>query len=153
MADITEERLREIIEGTYIGFDEGAAIAAKLLAAQVHRDRLAATLVDVQRELLAARAELQRMSEWHDQIADTVPCDVAGPHYGIVEWHQIVLAERDAARAQLHADDQRAWETLGKPEGTYDTTHVQRLCAEVEQLRSRVGWLDEIEREEAHREQ
>lgn len=45
-------------------------------------------------------------------------------------------AERDAARAQLQADDQRAWETLGKPEGTYDTTHVQRLCAEVERLRS-----------------
>ena len=80
VAEITNERLREIIEGTYCGFDEGAAIAA---------------------ELLVARAELRRISEWHDQIADTVPCDVAGPHYGIVEWHQIVLAERDAAHAEV----------------------------------------------------
>ena len=62
MADpISDERLRKIIEGTYCGFDEGAAIAAKLLAAQGHRDRLAATLVDVQRELLAARAEVERL--------------------------------------------------------------------------------------------
>ena len=44
--------------------------------------------------------------------------------------------ERDAARAQLHADDQRAWEALGRPEGTHETTNVQRLCAEVERLRA-----------------
>ena len=78
---ISEERLVEIVQGTYIGFDEGAAIAAKLIA----------------------------------------------------------------ANAQLHADDQRAWEALGKPEGTYDTTNVQRLCAEVERLRCRVGWLDHLD--------
>ena len=52
-------------------------------------------------EVERLRAELRRMSEWHDQIADTVPCDVAGPHYGIVEWHLKVLAERDAARADM----------------------------------------------------
>ena len=98
-------------------------------------------------ELDAARAELRRMSEWHDQIADAVPCDVAGPHYGIVEWHRIVLAERDAARALLQADDQRAWEALGKPEGTHDTTNVQRLCAEVERLR---GIIDDVESESGH---
>lgn len=38
-------------------------------------------------------------------------------------------------RAQLQADDQRAWEALGRPGGTHDTTNVQRLCAEVERLR------------------
>ena len=54
-------------------------------------------------------------------------------------------AELLAARAQLQADDQRAWETLGKPEGTHDTTNVQRLCAEVERLRARVGWLDHLD--------
>ena len=52
------------------------------------------------------------------------------------------------ARAQLHADDQRAWEALGKPEGTHDTTNVQRLCAEVERLRAKLRrmskWHDEI---------
>jgi hypothetical protein len=56
-------------------------------------------------------------------------------------------AERDAARAQLQADDQRAWESLGKPEGTYDTTNVQRLCAEVERLR---GIIDDVESESGH---
>ena len=54
-------------------------------------------------------------------------------------------AERDAARAQLHADDQRAWEALGRPGGTHDTTNVQRLCAEVERLRFRVGWLNHLD--------
>jgi outer membrane murein-binding lipoprotein Lpp len=50
----------------------------------------------------------------------------------------LAAAEMENAklRAQLQADDQRAWESLGKPEGTHDTTNVQRLCAEVERLRS-----------------
>ncbi len=34
MADITEERLREIIEGTYCGFGVGVAVAAELRAAR-----------------------------------------------------------------------------------------------------------------------
>ena len=42
--------------------------------------------------------------------------------------------ERDAARSQLQADDQRAWEALGRPDGTHETSNVQRLCAEVERL-------------------
>lgn len=64
-------------------------------------------------------------------------------------------AERDAARAQLQADDQRAWETLGKPEGTHDTTNVHRLCAEVERLRAELMTKELVhehdEREEARR--
>lgn len=58
-----------------------------------------------------------------------------------------MLNAYDALRAQLHADDQRAWEALGKPEGTHDTTNVQRLCAEVEHLR---GIIDDIESESGH---
>ena len=49
--------------------------------------------------------------------------------------------ENAKLRAQLHADDQRAWEALGKPEGTYTTTNVQRLCAEVERLRDMLSRL------------
>ena len=188
MADRSnDERLREIIEGTYIGFDEGAAIAAKLLAAQVHRDRLAATLVDVQRELLAARAEVERLQGIIDDIeVESGHCHFLDdaehepPH--LPDHVRAIVQERDAARAdrdillriigdsflslhiphsslafdgrnltphaeesartseiyraQLQADDQRAWEALGRPEGTYDTTNVQRLCAEVERLRA-----------------
>ena len=142
MADRSnDERLREIIEGTYIGFDEGAAIAAKLLAAQVHRDRLAATLVDVQRELLAARAEVERLQGIIDDVeSESGHClflndeEHEPPH--LPDHVRAIVQERDAVRAQLQADDQRAWETLGKPEGTHDTTNVQRLCAEVERLRA-----------------
>ena len=56
---------------------------------------------------------------------------------GEPSWADVraIAAELRAARAQLHADDQRAWEALGKPEGTHDTTNVQRLCAEVDRLR------------------
>ena len=90
---IREERLVEIVQGTYCGFDEGVAIAA---------------------ELLAARAELRRMSEWHDQIADTVPCD----------WHQMVLAERDAARADLHAVA-----TIAHEGGLARLSEGEALCA------------------------
>lgn len=63
----------------------------------------------------------------------------------VVKRARSMASELDAARAQLHADDHRAWEALGRPEGTYDTTNVQRLCAEVERLRSRVGWLDHLD--------
>lgn len=35
-------------------------------------------------------------------------------------------------RQQLEQDDLRAWEALGKPEGTYDTTNVERLCKQIE---------------------
>lgn len=62
MADITEERLREIIDGTYCGFDEGIAIAAELLAARAEVERLRADL-DFQ----------QRMTDaWADVISDQV---------------------------------------------------------------------------------
>lgn len=44
--------------------------------------------------------------------------------------------ENAKLRAQLQADDERAWETLGRPEGTHETTNVQRLCAEVEQIKA-----------------
>lgn len=64
-------------------------------------------------EVEGLRAELRRMSE----------------------WYRMVVAEVERLRAQLQADDERAWETLGRPEGTYDSTNVQRLCAEVERLK------------------
>ena len=35
-------------------------------------------------------------------------------------------------KEQLIHDDNRAWEALGKPEGTYDTTNVERLCKQTE---------------------
>ena len=57
------------------------------------------------------------------------------------------LRELDAVRAQLQADDQRAWETLGKPAGTYETTNVQRLCAEVERMRADMREAVELLRE------
>lgn len=37
---------------------------------------------------------------------------------------------------QLMQDDNRAWEALGKPEGTYDTTNVERLCNQIESLKN-----------------
>ena len=52
------------------------------------------------------------------------------------EWARFMAAELLALRAHLRADDQCAWEALGKPEGTHETTNVQRLCTEVERLRS-----------------
>lgn len=85
-------------------------------------------------ELDAARAEVERAKR----------ALLAGGYtdHGGQDWKPPIgpsaarlLAELDDVRTQLHADDQRAWEALGKPEGTYDTTNVQRLCAEVERLR------------------
>lgn len=46
MADITDERLREIVDGTYCGFDEGIAIAAELLTARVRIKNLENGLVE-----------------------------------------------------------------------------------------------------------
>lgn len=48
-----------------------------------------------------AEAEVRRMSAWYDEIADTIPCDDAGRHYGIVEWHRIVVAEVERLKAEM----------------------------------------------------
>ena len=109
MADITEERLREIV-GTPLSL-------APAVCNYVDAWYFAA-------ELLAAREKI-RADEEHLPTIESLTRD-------LYETEQ----ELRAARAQLHADDQRAWETLGKPEGTYSTTNVQRLCAEVERLRA-----------------
>lgn len=37
--------------------------------------------------------------------------------------------------------EERAWKALGEPEGTHDTTNVQRLCAEVARLRDMLALL------------
>ena len=110
------------------------------------RDALAATLVEVQRELLAARARIAKLEQ--EPPMALVDFGVGFNWKGLREDMQRLREERDVARAQLHADDQRAWESLGKPEGTYSTTNVQRLCAEVERLRAELRrmseWHDQI---------
>lgn len=67
MDDITDERLREIVEGTYCGFDEGSAIAAELLAARAEIERLRedgnTTAMDLVDERDAARADLREAME------------------------------------------------------------------------------------------
>ena len=89
----------------------------------------------------AARAEVERLQGIIDDVeSESGHClflndeEHEPPH--LPDHVRAIVQERDAARSQLHADDQRAWETLGKPEGTYETTNVQRLCAEVERLRA-----------------
>lgn len=71
-------------------------------------------------ELLAARQKIRADAEHLPTIASLTQ--------DLYETEQ----ELAAIRAHLHADDQRAWEALGKPEGTYDTTNVERLCKQIE---------------------
>ena len=66
MAEITEERLREIASSDPLVL----AICATLGEPSWANVRAIAA------ELLAARAELRRMSEWHDQIADALRAEV-----------------------------------------------------------------------------
>ena len=108
MADITEERLRYHATRSWTAFDPATY------------DELHAMSI----ELLAAREKI-RADEEHLPKIGVLTRD-------LYETEQ----ELRAARAQLHADDQRAWESLGHPEGAYETTHVQRLCAEVQRLRA-----------------
>ena len=68
---ISEERLVEIVQGTYCGFDEGVAIAAELLAARAEVERLTmgatkhrqteATYLVVRDENTRLRAEVERL--------------------------------------------------------------------------------------------
>jgi outer membrane murein-binding lipoprotein Lpp len=131
VADITDERLREIASSDPLVL----AICAKM------GEPSWADVRAIADELLAARAEVERLQG----IIDDIEVESGHCHFLNDEEHEpphlpdhvrAIVQERDAARAQLQADDQRAWEALGKPEGTYSTTNVQRLCAEVERLRA-----------------
>lgn len=100
---IPAERLRELAAGATLYGHERNEIAAELLAA---RERIA-----------ALNGEVRRMTEWFDAIADTIPGDAAGPHYGVVEWHRKVLADRDNAREQVRNMLAKLREELGKDLG------------------------------------
>ena len=149
MADPTDERLREISQGATIYGHERNAIAAELLAARnkIRADeehlptigRLTQDLHETEQELLAARARIAKLEQ--EPPMALVDFGVGVNWKGLHEDMQRLRAERDALRTQLHADDQRAWEALGKPEGTHETTNVQRLCAEVERLRDMLARL------------
>lgn len=103
---------------------------AEMVASVVKRAR------EMEAELLAALARIAKLEQ--EPPMALVDLGVGVNWKGLREDMQRLRAERDAARAQLHADDLLAWETLGRPEGTYETTNVQRLCAEVERLREQV---------------
>jgi hypothetical protein len=120
---ITPERLREIASSDPLVL----AICAKL------GEPSWADVRAIAAELLAARARIAKLEQ--QPPMKLVDFGVGFNWAGLREDMQRLRAERDAARAQLHADDQLAWQTLGKPEGTYSTTNVQRLCDEVERLR------------------
>ena len=66
MAEITEERLREFASSNLLTL----AICATL------GEPSWADVRAIAAELLAARAELRRMSEWHDEIADALRAEV-----------------------------------------------------------------------------
>lgn len=67
MDDITDERLREIIENTYCCLDEGPLLAAELLTARAEIERLRedgnTTAMDLVDERDAARADLREAVE------------------------------------------------------------------------------------------
>jgi hypothetical protein len=46
----------------------------------------------------------------------------------MVKERAAALAQRDRAEAELATMERMAWEALGKPDGTHDTSNVQRLC-------------------------
>jgi hypothetical protein len=121
---ITDERLREIASSNPLVL----AICAQM------GEPSWADVRAIAAELIAARARVAELEQQPPMAL--VDLGVGVNWAGLREDMQRLRAERDAVRAQLHADDQRAWEALGKPEGTHDTTNVQRLCAEVERLRA-----------------
>lgn len=123
---ITDERLREIASSNPLVL----AICAQM------GEPSWADVRAIAAELIAARARVAELEQQPPMAL--VDLGVGVNWAGLREDMQRLRAERDAVRAQLHADDQRAWEALGKPEGTHDTTNVQRLCAEVERLRGQV---------------
>lgn len=135
---ITEDRLREIATSDSLvlaicatmggpSWSDVRAIAAELLAA---RARIAKLEQEPPMQLVdcAHGLDLQRI---RDDLQSLNDC----------------RKDNKRLRAQMHADDQRAWETLGRPEGTFSATNVQRLCAEVERMR---GIIDDIEVESGY---
>lgn len=46
-----------------------------------------------------------------------------------------MTSELQRLKEMLYKDDQLAWEALGRPEGTYPTSNVERLCEEVDRLK------------------
>lgn len=130
MADSTSDDLLRDMERALVAIDASKpyryepttslpALSPQMQAALDAEDEMVASVVKRAREML-------------DEL------DALRAH---VAERNAAVRERDAARAQLHADDQRAWEALGKPHGTYETTNVQRLCAEVERLRDMLARL------------
>lgn len=99
------------------------------------------SLADAAQEVVderdAARAEVERLRNHIDSAGTGFNVALGAIRLSLEQADKdrdALRAEVERLRAQLHADDHRAWEALGRPEGTYDTTNVQRLCAEVERL-------------------
>ena len=108
---ITDERLREMADGWLCSMAECLAAFAELLAARAEVERLREQLAHPPMQMvdIAALPNLQGIL---DDLKSLKDC-----------------------RKTNYDNENRAWEALGKPEGTHDTTNVQRLCAEVERLR------------------
>ena len=121
MADISEERLREIIEGTYCGFDEGVALAA---------------------EPLAARAEVERLTMGATKHRQTEATYLVVRDENTRLRAEVAEAKRlDGVRLAQIASLQEIIRNDTTPAGV----EVTRFRAEVERLRSRVAVLERVQ--------